>query len=204
MVDMTQAERNQQYYELNRTEILAKRRQRYEASKDATRERKLAARATWTPEQLEANKKSERERIRALRATWTPEQRARNLELQHQWYLDNKSKHQTRMKARYTEHRQEILADASNRYYGMTDTIEKRAELFKGQDGKCAVCGKQLTLEKIKGSPVAQLDHDHKTKQLRGVLCHACNTGLGLFNDNPSLLRKAATYLESYDPIPQT
>lgn len=39
-------------------------------------------------------------------------------------------------------------------------------------------------------------DHDHQTQEFRGLLCSRCNTGLGMYRDNPTLLRLAAYYLE--------
>lgn len=41
------------------------------------------------------------------------------------------------------------------------------------------------------------MDHNHLTGEFRGWLCHRCNSGIGLFNDEPARLRKAATYLET-------
>lgn len=70
--------------------------------------------------------------------------------------------------------------------YGMT--VGHYELMLKSQDNKCAICGKELTKPCI--------DHNHKTGKVRGILCRSCNTGLGLFQDNFELLRKAAVYLE--------
>jgi len=65
--------------------------------------------------------------------------------------------------------------------------------LNEQQQGRCAICG-------IKGEHnrwgVLVVDHCHKTGDVRKLLCNNCNTGLGLFKDNPKLLRTAALYLE--------
>jgi hypothetical protein len=50
----------------------------------------------------------------------------------------------------------------------------------------CTICGEEETLV---------VDHDHKTNQIRGMLCNRCNKGLGLFRDNPDLLEYARIYL---------
>lgn len=40
------------------------------------------------------------------------------------------------------------------------------------------------------------VDHSHRTGEIRGLLCYMCNYGLRWFRDNPELLRSAASYLE--------
>ena len=41
------------------------------------------------------------------------------------------------------------------------------------------------------------LDHCHSTMKFRGWICNQCNTGLSRFNDNPTVLRNAANYIET-------
>ena len=44
------------------------------------------------------------------------------------------------------------------------------------------------------------LDHDHKTGDFRGYLCHPCNTGLDLFEDSPTRLQAGIAYLKNELP----
>jgi len=46
------------------------------------------------------------------------------------------------------------------------------------------------------------LDHNHENGQIRGVLCHGCNLGLGGFKDNPNLLLKAIRYVRYWNKKP--
>jgi hypothetical protein len=87
----------------------------------------------------------------------------------------------------------------------LREELERDAEvdaLLVEQDYLCAICGNPLVKDFDSSSPIVtlahQADHDHKTGQKRGLLCSSCNGGLGFFRDNPTLLRLAAFYLESY------
>ena len=40
------------------------------------------------------------------------------------------------------------------------------------------------------------IDHNHKTGEVRGLLCRTCNTGIGMLRNSPDLLRSAVAYLE--------
>lgn len=62
------------------------------------------------------------------------------------------------------------------------------------QKYRCAICGK-LNKEASTNNKSLAVDHDHTTGQIRGLLCTRCNPGLGFFNDDTNLLRKAITYL---------
>lgn len=94
------------------------------------------------------------------------------------WYQDNKERR-----------KEEMRVNQYMRYYGIT--IEEYDVLYKEQNHGCAICkastgsnGKRLSV-----------DHNHKTGEVRGLLCDDCNIGLGKFKDNSSLLAKAINYL---------
>jgi hypothetical protein len=65
--------------------------------------------------------------------------------------------------------------------------------------GRCFICEKKLEMPKSgqgQGLDVVAVDHDHKSGRIRGLLCNACNKGLGFFNDDIELLKKATKYME--------
>lgn len=61
--------------------------------------------------------------------------------------------------------------------------------MLAGQKGRCGICGG------ANGGRRLCIDHDHQTGQIRGLLCHRCNTSLGLLNDDPLRLLAAVDYL---------
>lgn len=68
-------------------------------------------------------------------------------------------------------------------------------KMFDYQGRVCAICKTDNA-----GNPKGwQLDHCHKTKVIRFILCTHCNRGLGGFKDNPVLLRLAADMLEEFN-----
>lgn len=71
-----------------------------------------------------------------------------------------------------------------------------RELILKSQDGKCKLCGK-----KFDGKIKINVDHDHKTKVIRGLLCPKCNRGLGQFDDDTRLLEKAIDYLKNANAL---
>lgn len=77
--------------------------------------------------------------------------------------------------------------EVSRRRHGFTD--EEYTEIMaKAVDG-CEVCGRDM------GSKIC-FDHDHESGKFRGLLCHNCNTMLGLAKDNVHTLEKAILYLK--------
>lgn len=66
------------------------------------------------------------------------------------------------------------------------------------EDQRCPICGR-FGNPRFKNGFVR--DHDHVSGQLRGWLCSSCNSGLGLFGDDPTTIRNALRYLEHYKAI---
>ena len=56
----------------------------------------------------------------------------------------------------------------------------------------CRICGKPPAENRRHN-----IDHDHTTKAIRGILCNRCNNALGFFNDSVVLLQRAIDYLNS-------
>lgn len=78
------------------------------------------------------------------------------------------------------------------RAYGIT--IDHYDMLLAFQEGRCAICGRSETSH---SSGYLSVDHNHDTNEVRGLLCHGCNVGIGYFYENPETLRKAIEYLEA-------
>jgi hypothetical protein len=70
--------------------------------------------------------------------------------------------------------------------YGLT--LEQFNEMCIAQDHCCFICDERVNLV---------VDHNHQTGEVRKLLCLNCNSGLGMFRENPELLLKAKEYVSS-------
>lgn len=98
----------------------------------------------------------------------------------------------------YGRNYQRKMAALGRRYennYGVT--LEQYNRLAEQQNGKCAICRKvpDHTLNTGLKSSKLFIDHDKNTKQIRGLLCFHCNTGIGKFDHSIDLLEAAIKYL---------
>lgn len=71
-------------------------------------------------------------------------------------------------------------------------TIENYNQRLAEQNGLCAVCGEAETHKRL------AVDHNHKTGQIRGLLCGRCNPAVGYLRDSAEIARKIADYLDSH------
>jgi hypothetical protein len=74
--------------------------------------------------------------------------------------------------------------------------LHQYEQMFKDQSGECFICGNSEDRN-------LAVDHCHKTGAVRRLLCQKCNRGLGMFNDDPSMLKKAAWYVEQSFDLPE-
>lgn len=81
---------------------------------------------------------------------------------------------------------------------------EQFRELVAKMGETCEICGTAESGRTSKDGKVNRLhiDHDHVSGEIRGLLCHHCNLGIGHLRDDLSLLRKAIAYLERYAENP--
>lgn len=66
--------------------------------------------------------------------------------------------------------------------------------LYEFQGGRCEICQRATGANRR-----LSVDHDHKTGEVRGLLCRPCNTMLGHARDNPVMFDRAIYYLR-YPP----
>jgi hypothetical protein len=77
----------------------------------------------------------------------------------------------------------------ANYCYNYNITTEEYYKLEESQHFLCSIC-KKPTPNKF-----FCVDHDHKTSNVRGLLCKNCNLGLGHFKDDISVMSSAIEYI---------
>ena len=77
---------------------------------------------------------------------------------------------------------------------------ENYNKLLVAQNGVCALCKrKERRTHKITGTLWdLAVDHCHQTNKVRGLLCNACNRGLGLLGDKVDTLENVVVYLKKH------
>ncbi len=143
-------------------------------------------------------KRSARRRYQEKRAdpNWVAEQRARGRAAYREQAKDPKYLAQRRRRSaewvRENRKKMKRVARKSQlkRSYGLTE--QEYEALLKKQDYRCAICRAKNGLV---GRGCLAVDHCHDTGKVRGLLCGKCNRGLGFFQHDSKLLRKAIGYL---------
>lgn len=155
-------------------------------------------RATRNPDGLQSRCKTCSAAVRRERMA-DPAAKAKDAAKSRTWYAAHRAARNAYDKARYASRRGELRAYQASRRserqawhrqraYGLTP--EAYAALLAEQDGGCAICGQAAA-----PNAALHVDHDHRTGEVRGLLCGHCNRALGLMLDDSDLLQAAALYL---------
>ena len=108
-----------------------------------------------------------------------------NARLRERWWSD----------AEYRERKRARLKEITRRTaYGLTTADYER--MRSEQNGVCVIC-KRESRRKL------GVDHCHATGNVRGLLCHKCNTALGFFDDDSDRMREAGAYVDRARGVPE-
>jgi hypothetical protein len=170
-----QRKHNAAYYAMHGEEMRAKHRAWREAHLEEVRAYQASYRAAHRDELLAKGRirgtayyAAHKEEVRAYAAAHAKERKARSL-------------------ARYAARRDEYLASHRRQRYGMEPHDFEALRVSQG--GRCAICSKLFTR-------TPNVDHDHVTGHVRGLLCQWCNTALGWFEKiNGDWQERARDYL---------
>lgn len=102
------------------------------------------------------------------------------------WRIENPSRSKFLLRRWYQKNMEKAKSYGLVRRYGIS--LDEFLGLKKRQNNKCAICQKRF-----RRTPY--VDHDHKTRKVRGLLCITCNSGLGMLQDSIRVIESAAKYL---------
>lgn len=123
------------------------------------------------------------EKARAYQREWKNKKYAEDPEYRARVLAKNK--------IRVTQRSDEYKLVTRLKRYSMT--VSNYLALYDAQSGCCGICAEPFN------SPYSrsvQIDHDHATGKIRGLLCSDCNTSLGKFGDDLEGIMRAVRYLE--------
>jgi hypothetical protein len=108
------------------------------------------------------------------------------------YYQEDKVNRRKEVQKKYREENKEKIKMKvrESRYSLLNDEYTK---ILISQNYSCFICHKHQD-ECQYGLDV---DHNHSTGKVRGLLCGNCNKSLGLFKDNINYLKNAIKYLEN-------
>jgi len=119
-------------------------------------------------------------------------------------YLKNKDKEKAAREIYYAKNKKLILA--KNKKYNKENpdkrksailkyeygiTLDQYNEMFKSQEGKCAICQRHQN----ELTRTLCVDHDHKTNKVRALLCLTCNTDVSVVENR---LEEMTKYLNKH------
>jgi len=128
---------------------------------------------------------------------WNKKYHKYNAVYRHKYYLTHRDEAKTRAKVWALAHPDRVKAKAFKhrlKRYGLT--AEQYESFLLLQGGLCAICKRVPPRD-------FDIDHDHLTGVVRGLLCNSCNRALGYLS-TPDELEAAKQYLLTSQAIRET
>jgi Recombination endonuclease VII len=167
-------------YEFNNKDRIKKRRAQYRLkNRDKIRESVKKYRLNHKDKILKYNKK------------WYLENRDVVKNKSHKWYIENKDR--ARKNNNFWVSKNKEKNNIYKRKYQLNKkyniTLDQFNEMLFKQENKCGICGNTFLR-------IPDIDHNHKTGKVRGLLCHNCNLIIGLAKDKLTTLNNAIKWIK--------
>lgn len=94
------------------------------------------------------------------------------------WHPGNKNRKYPKFECKRCHNVRTVMRKRHNRGVDKNFTLEDYNRLFEQQQGKCIICGRHQVLLKR----ILNVDHDHNTGKVRGLLCIRCNVRMGWYD----------------------
>lgn len=91
-----------------------------------------------------------------------------------------------------------MLGNNIKRKYEGMNNLDDYERMLSKQNGVCGMCKGQNNTTRNGKIKRFNIDHDHKTGKVRGLLCSFCNSLLGYSKDSIEILEYAILYLKSH------
>lgn len=122
---------------------------------------------------------------------------------QKRWYGKHRASVLMRRKQHYQQHPEYYRDQHLRHKYGIT--YLDLCALFRQQEGRCEICRHKLLrlrrhryTRSYENRWIAHVDHDHKTKRVRGLLCADCNFAVGMLHDSVIGAEQLVRYLRKH------
>ena len=85
-------------------------------------------------------------------------------------------------------------------------TPEQYRALYVAQNGQCGICGAEIPDRLTETGDLrsqSEIDHDHATGAVRGLLCGRCNKVLARYGDSGEFFERVVSYLAKAQSLPR-
>jgi hypothetical protein len=183
-----QREYQRAYYHKTKAAVTPEQKDRRRVRKKAWDEANRMTHVETRRERQRAYYAANKDKIKAKNKAWREANRDRMTALARRHREKDPERYRRYHQEHYRANKPRAIAQARVRKlarYGLTPL--QFAQLLADQKGACAICQEPMKSPRV--------DHCHKSGAVRGLLCMQCNSGLGMFADNPAVLIRAADYL---------